>query len=495
MKIKNTILSFFLVVGFSLLAQVNTDSLRFYLHHKNPETRVEKVNELAYNLSSSNPDTALFYALEVNKQLTKSVSKFNVAYNCNVIGTIYSGLSDYQNALLWLEKAYKLKKELNAEDNTPFTNHDLLLTVNTIIYVWQGLGDIKKIHEYVLIAEQLSEKLSETKSTNYIVSLIQIADIYFSLKREDKADEFFLKAVAKAEITKDNRQLVLAYQNYGANLLSRNLFEKALPFIEKGLIYSEKLNEPKTHLEAKVNLAIIYFELGRKEEALKIFKEVYDQQINGSDSYQKSSISNNLGYYYFMEGNNKKALSLFIESLNYAREAKAFKLMMDRYKIISETYEQLKEYKSSLKYSRFFQSLNDSLFNVETVKQLNDLTEKYGNEKKEKKILELKKNNAEIKLKEEETKRVSQRNNIVFGSLILLVLLIAVFIYYSLVQKKKANQSLTAKNEQIEHQHKLLEEKQKEILDSIHYAKRIQQSLLPTEKYFIKNLTKFKKKS
>lgn len=37
------------------------------------------------------------------------------------------------------------------------------------------------------------------------------------------------------------------------------------------------------------------------------------------------------------------------------------------------------------------------------------------------------------------------------------------------------------------------EEKQKEILDSIHYAKRIQQSLLPNEKYISKNLYRLNK--
>lgn len=37
-----------------------------------------------------------------------------------------------------------------------------------------------------------------------------------------------------------------------------------------------------------------------------------------------------------------------------------------------------------------------------------------------------------------------------------------------------------------------VEEKQKEILDSIRYAKRIQQSLLPTEKYIDKKLKELK---
>ena len=44
----------------------------------------------------------------------------------------------------------------------------------------------------------------------------------------------------------------------------------------------------------------------------------------------------------------------------------------------------------------------------------------------------------------------------------------------------------------IEEKNKIVEKKQKEILDSIHYAKRIQQSLLPTEKYIVKNLKRLK---
>ena len=40
----------------------------------------------------------------------------------------------------------------------------------------------------------------------------------------------------------------------------------------------------------------------------------------------------------------------------------------------------------------------------------------------------------------------------------------------------------------VENQKHIVDEKQKEILDSIRYAKRIQQSLLPTEKYINRNL-------
>ena len=48
-------------------------------------------------------------------------------------------------------------------------------------------------------------------------------------------------------------------------------------------------------------------------------------------------------------------------------------------------------------------------------------------------------------------------------------------------------------NKIISLQKDIVEEKQKEILDSIRYAKRIQNSLLPSEKYIEKNILKLKK--
>lgn len=60
--------------------------------------------------------------------------------------------------------------------------------------------------------------------------------------------------------------------------------------------------------------------------------------------------------------------------------------------------------------------------------------------------------------------------------ILLLVLSFAVFAYRNFLQKKKANIEITIQKE-------IIETKQKEILDSIHYAKRIQSALITSEKY------------
>lgn len=58
----------------------------------------------------------------------------------------------------------------------------------------------------------------------------------------------------------------------------------------------------------------------------------------------------------------------------------------------------------------------------------------------------------------------------------------------------KQKEEIESQNEKLQLAYDEIEEKQKEILDSIHYAKRIQNSLLPNEKYLTKALGRLKKK-
>lgn len=76
------------------------------------------------------------------------------------------------------------------------------------------------------------------------------------------------------------------------------------------------------------------------------------------------------------------------------------------------------------------------------------------------------------------------------------ILLIWAIIKIQTARLKKENEKLEKivqeRTEKLQIAYNEIEEKQKEILDSIHYAKRIQRSLLPTEKYLIRALGKLK---
>jgi tetratricopeptide (TPR) repeat protein len=487
MSFKKTIILILLFLSALSYGQKDLDSMIKLTKSKDLDTKIEACADLAFMLRNRNTDSAMTYAMMAEKYLTPEIKPELRGLVYHNVGCVYSAKLEYAEAKPWYDKAYEIRLKENNEKGQ-------LETLINLVYVYQGLGDLKNTHKYVFEVERLCDKVVGKDSHLYIVTQIQLGDIYYYLKRFDKSEEFYKRAVESAEKAKKDNELALVYQNYGAFLIGQLKYKEAEPVLEKGLVFQRKLNQPKDLQSAMVNLAIVYAETGRKQEALKLFREIYESRKKEGSDYEISTAGNNLAYFYVTEDNYNLAIPLFLESLAAAQRAKAPRLMMQRYEILSECYESMNDYKSAYKYRKFFGDMKDSIFNLETVKQLNELTEKFGTEKKEKKILELQKNNVEIKLKEEEGKRASQRNIIILGSLTVLVLAIAAFIYISLIQKRKANTSLTAKNKQIEHQNVLLEQKQKEILDSIHYAKRIQDSLLPTEKYIAKKVTELQKK-
>ena len=68
------------------------------------------------------------------------------------------------------------------------------------------------------------------------------------------------------------------------------------------------------------------------------------------------------------------------------------------------------------------------------------------------------------------------------------VLVVAIFIFRSLRINKKKNRIISAQKELVEKQKLVVEEKQKEILDSIYYARRIQKALITNERTIFKYL-------
>jgi hypothetical protein len=129
--------------------------------------------------------------------------------------------------------------------------------------------------------------------------------------------------------------------------------------------------------------------------------------------------------------------------------------------------------------------MRDSINNKENSEAIAKQQYKYEYEKKE----------AQLKEAQEKKDIVAAANNrrqiiiIVIGGIGFLFLLIfAIMIYKINSQRKKLNFDLAQKNAEIE-------EKQKEIIDSIIYAKRIQTALLPTDSYVARTLNKLNNRS
>ena len=145
----------------------------------------------------------------------------------------------------------------------------------------------------------------------------------------------------------------------------------------------------------------------------------------------------------------------------------------------------IKDPKEALEVYKAYALVQDSLFKAD--KSLEISRKKTKNELDKIAAVEKAEHEKELSLAAEREDRQELVSSIL-GSGLLLLIIFGCMLYsrFRLAQKQKSL---------IQQQKYVIEEKRKEIIDSIHYARRIQNALITNEKYIDKNLDRLKKHS
>lgn len=188
------------------------------------------------------------------------------------------------------------------------------------------------------------------------------------------------------------------------------------------------------------------------------------------------------GNMYLKMNNKKKAEESYLNSLKYAKEVNSFDDMWNATLQLYKLYKMENNTSEALKMLELHKQTNDSLLNIESQKMIQHNVTKFEFEKKQLadslKVAEEKKVSS-AKLKAEKTTKYV---------LIVVLALVLVFVYFLFTRYKLIN----TQKKLIQQQKDLLENHQKEILDSIKYAKRIQEAHLPNLNFlnkYLKNKT------
>jgi hypothetical protein len=181
-------------------------------------------------------------------------------------------------------------------------------------------------------------------------------------------------------------------------------------------------------------------------------------------------------------GKLNDALRYVQEAYDLASGGKLFHDLKSACDHLSVIYFKMNDTKKAYQFCRRYATLNDSLLNSESIKQIAEMETKYETAGKQKEIEILKRDNDLQQLQNSKNRTVIIC--LISGFVVLAMMLFLIFRQYK--EKKKVNKQLAHKNE-------IIEEKQKEILDSIKYARRIQSALITSEKYIYKNLNKLHK--
>jgi len=382
-----------------------------------------------------------------------------IAATANNIGEIYKFKGDYQNALLNYQKSYELKKELGDKQG-------LANSLNNLGEIYSLWGDYEKAIDYYLVANSIFTATGNRQAIS--VSYHNIGELYHKLDNYELASRYYQRALGVQKKLKDRSGMIHSLKNLGSIYLETEKTDLAEQRFMEALSIAQELEDKTAIASILIHLGQLNIEQEHPASAIDKFRQSLsiNQELGNLSGIATAHFS--LGNTYKKLGNTSMALYHYNSSLDIADSLHNLSLIQNNYRGIALSYQASGNYKMALENFLYYQNIKDELLSEQIHKQIAELETKYQAEQKEK---EIKLKDIELEKKETEIKqRKFQRNALLLG--ISLVFLLALAIYRSYIQKRKANIILSEQKAEIE-------EKNQEITSSIRYAKNIQNALLP----------------
>jgi serine phosphatase RsbU (regulator of sigma subunit)/lipopolysaccharide biosynthesis regulator YciM len=353
-------------------------------------------------------------------------------------GNLYNGTGDYQKALENLFQAYTYFEH---NHNPRYLSH----TANSIGNLFLARKSFDKALDYYDQAEVNALKTKDARLA--AIPLLGKANVYSELRDYDRALDNYKTCIPTFEQCKDDFALAACYANIGTIYSDQSKYSDALVFLERAMGVMKKTGD-------KYGLLSIKEITGRVFEGQKKYAEAVNQFRDGMAICQELHAKDNLSH--------------------ACRD-------------LAEAYLKLNRLDSAYVFMQRYSMLKDSLFTEENAKQEAEMKIKFDTEKKQEAIGMLLKEKEVNEKKQEVQKLEINRNRVFFYALLagfILIFIIAVGFYRGYRQKRFANVKISRQKE-------LIEAKNKEILDSFHYARRIQSALMASEELLEKGLSEY----
>ncbi|MCB9224954.1 MAG: tetratricopeptide repeat protein [Crocinitomicaceae bacterium] len=392
----------------------------------------------------------------------------------------------------------------------------------------------------IVILKQLVDLADDNKDPIHIQTYMLMAGTYRTQGNYPLALDAAQDALTLAEELEDQTGIASAYNSMGQIMERQEDFEKALEYHTKSLIITKKLGDHQKIGMAYSNLGNIYGQLfmlqkslDTYEQALKHLKEVDDQHgisvVNGNMGYvysiQGDSVIENGGnayvagsYYLQSIQRSRKAMEYFesIGNRNFVLNAKSniglvynsmsefqqakmicyeaylesieqniYPMERDACGCLYDSYKGLKMTDSALIYYERFVHLKDSLLDMNEQRNFLEKELSYNYERQAQLADELHKQELDNQQIQAAKDKYIRNITIAFVSIGLLGFLIFSIFLYNRFKIIRAQKDLIEKQkDDLRLQKELVDYKNAEITDSIIYARRFQNAILPSEKKF-----------
>jgi serine phosphatase RsbU (regulator of sigma subunit)/Tfp pilus assembly protein PilF len=433
-----------------------TINLGFYYHHTSNYSESIKEYEKAYEIFKKIPDSS------------------GMALALNNLSMVYENKGEVKTAIELLNNVISLTKKTN-----DLENQNSALTNLSSLY--SHLGDYSEALKAALGGLKIQEEINSLEGMGY--SLNNIGTFYFKQQDFENAKKYLLKSIKVREQIGDEMGASNTYLNLAIIAEDNNESQLALDYIHQSITIRKKL-------QIKEQLAVAYIKLGDYfENKQKIdsaeFYYLKAHQLNTktetiegrSDSYR------HLADIYLKQGKVKKAEKYGEKGLELAQKLGYPEDILPSAATLKRVYDATNNYKKAYQMYQLYIEMKDSTTNEKNQRDLIQQNLNYEYEKQkiadslafavEKEVTDLKLQKTTAELEKTNTR------NIALGIGVLMLIILVSITLFAYRNKRKAAEIIALQKQKVEEQKLMVEEKNHEITDSISYAKRIQDAILP----------------
>jgi len=514
------------------LAQDDVQELEKNLEKATADQKPAILNELAKAFQKTDSKKSEAYALEACKQAEQTDNKAELGNAFHNLGRIYSFKNDKTKSITFFRKAYNLRKSIEDHKGVNQT----AINIGTYYMNIGKSADAKNYFEEALEAAKLAgyargigiahnqlgninnfsgqyeEAIKHYQESLHIFEEIEfdagiastlnnIGFIYQNLDKKVEALAYFKKALTFYKEKNNTKGIGEALNNcgniYGQKTKGKQKtadLDSAIYYFNEALKYFNEAKYKQGIVSATTNIGLIYMYTKDYTRSLEYLNQSLAMNKELNNIYELSAVYKAIGLGNMEMKNYGKALEYFNKGLKASTEMGFTEHMMMNNKHISEVYDSLGNYKTALAHLKTYIELNEDVRSDNMKKVIQEMETKYETEKKEQQLREA-------------NQKSEYQQKIIWGAAIggAVILIFAVLMLIQFIQKKRANTMLVEKNEeillqkeeietqrdeieaqrdQVEKQKDLIEDQQKGIMDSIHYARRIQEAILPQRESF-----------
>jgi serine phosphatase RsbU (regulator of sigma subunit) len=376
------------------------------------------------------------------------------------LSTVYQG-TENEKAFKYGKEAFQLAERIGFKKGMGHAH-------NNLGDLYWFTGDYSTASAHYFKALKIFEELNDRAGIAQCYR--NIGWIYLGQENYPLTLKYYFKSLEINEAMGDKLRMVANYDDLSIVYKLMNKYQEALDYCQRTIRLAAEIGNKKGLATSYGNLGALYTSMGNYELAIESLKKSSSLQTEMNDYYNLGEGFNSTAEAYLQYRKPDMAISFAEKALQIGQDYKYKAIASAATQILAYANSSKKDFAKAYDYLAMYADLQDSTYNENNSKQINEMSAKYESEKKELMISSLEKDKALSQEKLEQEKNFK----IYMSIFCVMIAAFAFFLFRGNLQKKKANAALSVAYGEIGI-------KNKDITDSINYSKRIQDACLPPQ--------------